>query len=114
MNQARSQNKLVLLDFTGSDWCPWCIKFNNEVLATPQFAAYAQDKLVLVKLDFPRHTPQSDDLKRANQELYERYNVQGYPSYILLDASGRELGRQVGYRPGGPDAFITELDGFGK
>lgn len=114
LKQARSQNKLVLLDFTGSDWCPWCIKFNNEVLAAPQFAAYAQNNLVLVKVDFPRHTAQSDDLKRANQELYDRFDVHGFPTYILLDAAGKELGRQVGYRPGGPDAFIAELDGFSK
>jgi thioredoxin-related protein len=114
LNQARSQNKLVFLDFTGSDWCPWCIKFTDEVLATPQFAAYAQNKLVLVKLDFPHNIAQSDDLKRANQELHDRYNVNGFPTYILLDASGKELGRQVGYRSGGPDAFIAELDGFGK
>jgi len=114
LEQARSENKLVLLDFTGSDWCPWCIKFDHEVLSTDQFAAYASDKLVLVKLDFPRHTQQDPALKQANQELFQKFNVDGYPTYILLDSSGKELGRQVGYRPGGPDAFITELNGFSK
>jgi len=114
LNQARSNNKMVLLDFTGSDWCPWCIKFDGEVLSTGGFASYAGNKLVLVKLDFPRHTPQDAALKQANQELYQRFNVGGYPTYILLDSSGKELGRQVGYRPGGPDAFITELNGFSK
>jgi len=114
LNQARMDNKLVLLDFTGSDWCPWCIKFDGEVLSTSEFASYAGNKLVLVKLDFPRHTPQDAALKQANQELYQRFNVGGYPTYILLDSSGKELGRQVGYRPGGPDAFITELNGFSK
>ena len=114
LNQAQSENKLVLLDFTGSDWCPWCIKFDQEVLSTDQFAAYAKDKLVLVKLDFPRHTQQDPALKQANQELFQKFNVDGYPTYILLDSSGKELGRQVGYRPGGPTAFIAELDGFSK
>jgi thiol-disulfide isomerase/thioredoxin len=112
LRQAQSENRLVLLDFTGSDWCPWCIKFDQEVLSTGQFAAYANDKLVLVKLDFPRHTEQSAALKQANQELFQKFNVDGYPTYILLSSSGKELGRQVGYAEGGPTAFITELNNF--
>jgi thiol-disulfide isomerase/thioredoxin len=112
LQQARSENKLVLVDFTGSDWCPWCIKFDQDVLDTENFAAYASQKLELVKLDFPRHTPQSDDLKRANAALARQFGVDGYPTYVLLDADGRELGRQVGYLDGGPQAFISELDRF--
>ena len=114
LNQARSENKLVLLDFTGSDWCGWCIKFDHDVLSTDKFAGYAKNKLVLVKLDFPHHKPQSDALKRANQELATRYHVDGFPTYVLLNFAGKELGRQVGYAEGGPDAFIAELDGFSK
>jgi thiol-disulfide isomerase/thioredoxin len=114
LQQARSENKLVLVDFTGSDWCPWCIKFDHDVLATEQFAAYAGQKLELVKLDFPRHTPQPDDLKRVNAALARQFGVDGYPTYVLLDADGQELGRQVGYAEGGPNAFIHELDGFSK
>jgi len=114
LSQARSENKLVLLDFTGSDWCPWCIKFDQDVLSTGQFASYAAAKLILVKLDFPRHTPQSDELRRANQVLYNQFHVDGYPTYILLNANGNELGRQVGYLAGGPNAFISELEGFGR
>lgn len=114
LNQARSENKLVLLDFTGSDWCPWCIKMDHDIYSTPDFTAYAQSRLVLVKVDFPRHTPQSDDLKEANEKLGRRFHVDGYPTCVVLDASGNELGRQVGYREGGVGAFLTELDGFGK
>lgn len=114
LQQARSENKLVLVDFTGSDWCPWCIKFDHDVLATENFSAYAGQRLELVKLDFPRHTPQNDDLRRINAALAKQFGVDGYPTYVLLDADGRELGRQVGYREGGPNAFISELDGFGK
>jgi protein disulfide-isomerase len=112
LKQAQSDNKLLLLDFTGSDWCPWCIKFDQEVLSTGKFASYAANKLELVKLDFPRRTPQSDDLKRANAALARQFNVNVYPTYVLLNADGRELGRQVGYREGGPDAFINELQLF--
>jgi thioredoxin-related protein len=114
LNQARSENKMVLLDFTGSDWCPWCIKFDRDILSTSQFAGYASAKLILVKLDFPRSTPQSDDLRRANAELKNRFQVDGFPTYVLLNASGSELGRQVGYLEGGPNAFISELEGFSK
>ncbi len=114
LDQARSEKKLVLLDFTGSDWCSWCMKLDHDVLGTPEFAAYAQSKLVLVKVDFPHSTPQSADLKQANEELGRRFHVNGYPTCILVDASGNELGRQTGYLEGGPAAFLAELDGFVK
>jgi thiol-disulfide isomerase/thioredoxin len=114
LSQAQSQNKLVLMDFTGSDWCPWCMKLDHAVFSTSQFAAYAQNKLELVRVDFLRNTPQSDEVKQANAALASRYHVDGYPTCILLDPSGKELGRQVGYPEGGPDAFIAEFDGFSK
>ncbi len=114
LNQARSESKMVLLDFTGSDWCPWCIKFDRDVLSTAQFAAYAKSKLVLVKVDFPRHTPQSNALKQANEGLSKRFGVDGFPTYLLLNSAGKELGRQVGYAEGGPDAFIAELENFSR
>jgi len=114
LSQARSENKLVLLDFTGSDWCPWCIKFDQEVLSTGQFAGYAGKNMELVKVDFPRHTPLPADQQRANDALAKQFNVDGYPTYVLLDSAGKELGRQVGYLAGGPDAFISELEGFSK
>ena len=114
LNQARSKNKMVLLDFTGSDWCGWCIKFDHDVLSTGQFTAYAKSKLVLVKLDYPRHKEQDAALKQANEQLSKRFGVNGFPTFVLLNSAGRELGRQVGYLKGGPDAFIAELDGFGR
>jgi thiol-disulfide isomerase/thioredoxin len=114
LQQAQSENKRVLLDFTGSDWCPWCIKFDQEVLSTEKFAAYAGQNLELVKVDFPHHTPQSADLRQANEALAKQFQVDSYPTYVLLDSVGRELGRQNGYVEGGPDAFISKLDGFSK
>lgn len=114
LNQARSENKMVLLDFTGSDWCGWCIKFHKDVLSTGRFAAYAKARLVLVLVDFPNHKVQNEALKRANQELAQRFHVSGYPTFVVLNSSGREIGRQVGYAEGGPEAFIAKLDGFGR
>jgi protein disulfide-isomerase len=114
LNQARSENKMVLLDFTGSDWCGWCIKFDKDVLSTGQFTGYAKSKLVLVRLDFPHHKEQDAALKQANEQLSQRFGVNGFPTFVLLNSAGRELGRQVGYLRGGPDAFIAELDRFGR
>jgi thiol-disulfide isomerase/thioredoxin len=114
LNRARSENKMVLLDFTGSDWCSWCIKFDHDVLSTDKFTGYAKSKLVLVKLDFPSHKKQDAALKQANEQLSQRFSVDGYPTFVLLNSAGKELGRQVGYLKGGPNAFIAELDGFGR
>jgi thiol-disulfide isomerase/thioredoxin len=114
LNQARSENKMVLLDFTGSDWCGWCIKFDKDVLSTDKFAGYAKNKLVLVRLDFPHHKEQDAALKQANEQLSQRFGVDGFPTFVLLNFAGKELWRQVGYAEGGPDAFIAELDRFGR
>ena len=114
LNRARSENKMVLLDFTGSDWCGWCIKFDKDVLSTDKFAGYAKSKLVLVTLDFPSHKKQDAALKQVNEQLAKRFGVDGFPTFVLLNSAGRELGRQVGYLQGGPYAFIAELDGFSR
>jgi len=64
--KAKTENKLVMMDFTGSDWCGWCIKLNKEVFSKPEFADYARKNLVLVEVDFPRYKKQADDVKKAN------------------------------------------------
>ena len=112
--QAKSENKILLLDFTGSDWCSWCIKFKKEVLDTPAFQAYAAKNVVLVELDYPNKKVQSADLKKANATLKDQYKIEGYPTLVVLDKDGREIGRQVGYSEGGPEAFIAKLAAFKK
>jgi protein disulfide-isomerase len=112
--QAKTDQKMVLLDFTGSDWCGWCIKFDKETLSTDKFAEYAKAHLELVVVDFPNKKPQSDALKAANKALGEKYKVNGYPTFVVLNAEGKEIGRQVGYAPGGPEAFIAKLEKFSK
>ena len=112
--RARAGNKMVLIDFTGSDWCPWCIKFDEDVLSTAKFAAYAGNKLVLVLADFPNHTRQSSVLRQANEELKNKFQVDGFPTLVVLNSSGREIGRQAGYAPGGPAAFIAQLERFNQ
>jgi thioredoxin-related protein len=112
MAQAQKENKMILMDFTGSDWCGWCIKFKKEALDTPEFSAYAAKNLVLVEVDFPNKTPQTAELKAANKTLGDHYKVGGYPTFVVLGKDGKEIGRQVGYKEGGAKAFIAELDGF--
>jgi len=107
--KAKAENKLVMLDFTGSDWCGWCIKLNKEVFSTPEFSEYANKNLVLVEVDFPRKKEQTPEQKKANAALQEKYKIQGYPTIIVLDGSGSKVG-ELGYIPGGPKPFTEELE----
>jgi thioredoxin-related protein len=108
--QAKDENKLVLMDFTGSDWCPWCKKLDKDTLNTSTFADYAQTNLVLVLVDFPAHKEQSAELKSANAALQRQYGVDGYPTLIAVKPDGTVVWKQVGYREGGPSALINKLD----
>ncbi|HSY19971.1 MAG TPA: thioredoxin family protein [Candidatus Acidoferrales bacterium] len=110
--QAGAEHKFVLLDFTSSDASDASTKFDQEVLGTPKFIEYCTRKLKFVKVDFLDHTPQPEGLKRTDAALAERYQLKIIPTCVLLDPSGKELGRQVGYAPGGSDPFIAELESF--
>lgn len=112
--QAKTERKIVLMDFTGSDWCGWCMKFKKEVLDTTEFQNYAATNVVLVEVDFPRKKEQSAELKKANKALQDKYGVSGFPTLVVLNQDGKEIGRQVGYAKGGPAAFIKKLEGFKK
>ena len=112
--QAQKENKVLLLDFTGSDWCGWCIKMKKETLDEKAFKDYAEKNLVLVEVDFPERKAQAAALKKANEALQKQYNVEGFPTFLLLDANGKEIGRQGGYLKGGPAAFITKIEGWKK
>ena len=111
--KAKAEKKLVMLDFTGSDWCGWCIRLNKEVFSKPEFVQYAQTNLVAVEVDFPRLKKQTEEQKKANQALQEKYKIEGYPTIIVLNGAGEQVG-QLGYMPGGPKAFIAELEKLKK
>jgi thioredoxin-related protein len=111
--KAKQDKKIVMLDFTGSDWCGWCIKLNKEVFSTPEFAAYAKTNVVLVEVDFPRRKKLSEEQQKANNALQEKYGVQGYPTLIVLNGDGKKIG-ELGYMPGGPKPFLAELDKLKK
>jgi len=97
----------ILIDFTGSDWCGWCIRLDKEVFSKAEFQGYASANLVLLKIDFPRKKLPAAEAA-SNQELAKTYGIQGYPTIVLADAEGKELAR-TGYRPGGPDAYVAHL-----
>ena len=107
--KAKAEKKMVLMDFTGSDWCGWCIKLKKEVFSQPGFEAYAKKNLILVEVDFPHNKPQPAALVKANEALVKKYEIEGYPTIVVLDSTGKKLGN-LGYMPGGPTAFIAELD----
>jgi thioredoxin-related protein len=108
MAQAAKEKKDLLMDFTGSDWCGWCIKLDKEVFSQPAFTEEAPKQFVLLKLDFPQRKPQSAELKKQNAELQAKYGVEGYPTIVLADAKGRAYA-QTGYRPGGAEGYLKHL-----
>jgi len=111
--KAKAEKKLVMLNFTGSDWCGWCIKLSKEVFSQPAFVEYADKNLVAVEVDFPRKKDLSAAQKQANAALAKKYNIEGYPTIIVLDSDGKKIGT-LGYQPGGPEAFIAALEKLKK
>lgn len=109
--QAKSEKKVVLLDFTGSDWCPPCKKLAKDVFSSQEFKDFAKEKLVLVEVDFPAKKKLSDEQKQANDKLKEQFKIEAYPTIVLLDASGKELDRFVGYGGASPEDYIQKLEG---
>jgi thioredoxin-related protein len=109
LDKAGYEGKLVLMDFTGSDWCGWCMKLEAETFSQPEFISYAANNLVLVQVDLPHKTPQSEELKTLNHGLEKKFNVHGYPTLVLLKPDGTEVWRQVGYLAGGPKAMIAKI-----
>ena len=109
--KATAEKKFILLDFTGSDWCGWCMKLDGDVFATPEFREFAAKHLTLVRVDFPQHKPQPDSEKAQNEQLASRFQVEGFPTVVVLNADGQLVGT-LGYMSGGPKAFIDKLAGM--
>ena len=82
------------------------------MLSKSEFIEYAAKNLVLVELDFPQKKQLPAKLEKANKSLKSKYNVNGFPTFVVLDSQGKEVGRQEGYAKGGPSAFIAKLEGF--
>jgi protein disulfide-isomerase len=109
---AGEKNLPILVDFTGSDWCIWCQKLDKEVFTQPEFAAYAKDNLVLVKMDFPksfRDLP--PDVQQKRETLRQQFRIEGFPTIMLLKADGTEIAK-TGYQEGGAASYVTHLKGL--
>ncbi|MEP3839108.1 MAG: thioredoxin family protein [Algibacter sp.] len=109
---AIKENKKVMLFFTGSDWCGWCIKLQNEVFKTPDFEKWSND-VVLVELDFPRRTAQAEAIRMQNRQLQSIFKVRGYPSVHFVKPEKMPDGKmnlnslgKTGYVRGGASKWL--------
>lgn len=106
LEQSAKESRPVLINFTGSDWCGWCIKMQKDTFSQQAFKDFAEKNLILLELDFPKGKPQSADLQAQNDELQKKYGVRGFPTLVLLNSKGKEVARNPGYLAGGPSALI--------
>jgi len=111
--EAQAKNRLLLMDFTGSDWCGWCIALDREVFSKPEFKDYANKNLVLLELDFPKMKKMPPETTKQNEQLLMKYGIQGFPTVVVFDSAGKPLGA-LGYQAGGPQAFIAQLEKLRK
>ncbi len=111
-SKATKENKLILLNFSGSDWCAPCIKMKQEVFESEAFLSIAEKDLVLVRADFPRSKKNqlSKEQITHNEKLAEKYNTSGkFPLTLLIDPTGKVLKEWDGYAFASQDKFLAEL-----
>ncbi len=108
MKLSAKTGKPILADFSGSDWCGWCVKLDKEVFSQKIFKDFAKENLILVLIDFPRAKPMSKELKKQNSALAKKYEIRGYPTVLLLDSKGKIIVR-TGYRRGGAQGYVNFL-----
>ena len=106
---SKKTGKPILADFTGSDWCGWCIKLQKEVFTTKEFGAWAKKNVILLELDYPRRKIQPAGVVKQNEILAEKYKIEGYPTILFLGSKGQVLG-QYGYDQGGPKAWTANAE----
>ena len=112
--------KPMMLFFTGSDWCGWCMRLQKEVFLQPAFTTWAKENVILVELDYPRSKPLTPEIKKQNAEIGQMFAVRGYPTVWLVNPSNtngqiafERLG-STGYVAGGPDKWIEGANGILK
>ncbi len=105
--KAKAENKSVLVEFTGSDWCPPCIAMRKEVFSKKEFVAAASKKFILVELDFPKG---DKELAEKNQPLAEQYKIEGFPTVILFNPEGKEFTRFFASKFPKIEDFLKHLD----
>jgi thioredoxin-related protein len=106
--RASEEDKMILINFTGSDWCVWCQKLEKEVFSTQEYLDWASENLVMVFLDFPQAIEQPENILQQNQMMQQAMGVQGFPTLMLLDSDLTPL-LQTGYKEGGASSYIAHL-----
>jgi thioredoxin-related protein len=104
--------QIILLQFTGSDWCPPCKKMKADVFDMEDWKKYQAENVQSVILDFPRNTQLSDVQRTYNDNLQKKFKIEGYPTYIILGPDGTERSRKVGYMVGGPSRFADWITNY--
>lgn len=107
LQQAKKEEKNVLVQFTGSDWCLPCIMMHKEVFSKQAFLSKASKEFILVELDFPK---KDKKLAEKNQPLWEKYKIEGVPTVILLDHQGKEFSRFFAAQYREVDTFMEQLE----
>jgi len=106
----QAKGKMILVEFTGSDWCPPCKALKKNVFNTDKFKAYAKENLVLVELDFPRGKSKLTKEQSAyNKAQAKKFGIRGYPTVFLLDPSGKEIMKKVGFGRTSVESYIKML-----
>lgn len=107
--QAEEENKDLLIDFSGSDWCGWCMRLSEEIFSQEKFQAVAKEHFVLVEMDFPKDVSgMSEETLKQNTIWQEKLSVEGFPAVFLLDTTGKPYA-QTGYQAGGPERYLEHL-----
>lgn len=121
MEQSATTGKSLMLFFTGSDWCGWCMKLQKEVFKTTEFVTWAKENVILVELDFPRRKALTPELQQQNAQIAGALKVRGYPTVWFVTAAKTEEGKvnltamgSTGYVAGGPTAWIASATPFIK
>lgn len=114
-----SENKPMMLFFTGSDWCGWCIRLKKEVFNYPEFEAWTKDNVVLVELDFPRRKTIDPKILNQNRELARIFGVSGYPTVWFVNPQKLDTNKlnfiklgKLGYLAGGTNKWISTAEIF--
>jgi protein disulfide-isomerase len=107
---AQEDDKNILINFTGSDWCQWCLRLREEVFTQQEFLDYAEEHLVLLFVDSPAAVQQSQDQISHNQQLQALLGVRGFPTLWLLDKDLNPLLYTSGYQRGGAEFYIDFLE----
>lgn len=107
LKDAKTSKKSVLVEFTGSDWCPPCIAMRKNVFSKKEFVEAASKNFILVELDFPKG---DKELSEKNQPLAEKYKIEGFPTVVLLDSEGKEFTRFFASEHPKLEDFLKHLD----